>query len=99
MIYELLHTDRENTRTGRELASALKVDIRQVTEQIERERRSGQPICALQGKDAGYYLTDNPAELEAYCERLKRRSIELFKTRKALLQTLKKIAEQKGGNA
>lgn len=97
MIYELLHTDRESTTTGRELANVLKVDIRQVTEQIERERRSGQPICALQGQNAGYYLTDNPQELAEYCERLKKRSLELFKTRKALLQTLKKIAEQKEG--
>ena len=98
MISELLHTDRENTITGRTLADALNIDIRQITEQIERERRSGKPICALQGKNAGYYLTGDPQELAEYCERLKRRSLELFKTRKALLQTLKKIAGQKGGN-
>lgn len=96
MIYELLAEGTANARSGRELATVLGCDIRTVTEQIERERRAGQPICAnMTGINAGYYLAATPEELENYCNRLYHRGGELFKTRRALLQVLEQIKQKK----
>lgn len=95
MVHEILSTGSENARTGRELAGLLHCDIRTVTEQIERERRDGQPICAnMRGEYAGYFLAETPDELERYCNQLYKRGGELFKTRRALLATLEKITGQ-----
>lgn len=93
MIYELLAEGRENARTGRQLADICGCDIRAITAQIERERREGRPICATTGDRPGYYLPADDEELEAYCDRLKGRAIELFKTRQALIQVLRKRRE------
>lgn len=99
MINELLAEGQANARTGRELAQLMGCDIRSITEQIEKERREGLPICATsRGKDAGYFLAADDEELQAYCDRLKRRAIELFKTRQALIVTLRKIRDAEGVN-
>lgn len=90
MVNELLATGQENAITGRELARKLNCGIRDITAQIEKERREGQPICAAFGDPAGYYLASDPEELQEYCESLKGRAIELFKTRQALIKTLQK---------
>lgn len=91
MIHELLAEGSENARTGKELAGVLGVDIRTITEQIERERRDGQPICAnMRGENAGYFLAADNDELERYCARLYHRGSELFKTRRALLAIIGK---------
>lgn len=100
MIHELLTEGAENARTGRDLAAFLNCDIRTVTEQIERERRKGQPICAAsRGENAGYYLATNRDELEQYCNRLHKRAAELYKTRRALLNVLRQLPERIGGPA
>lgn len=92
MIAELLSTGAENARTGKELASVMGCDIRDITAAIERERREGQPICAATGEHPGYYLASDAAELENYCGRLHHRAAELYKTRAALLNVLKQYA-------
>lgn len=95
-ISELLGEGKENARTGRYLADLLGVDPRDVTQQIERERRAGQPICATcDSRNPGYYLTADPDELKDYCDRLYRRGGELFKTRRALIATLKALLDKK----
>lgn len=99
MIHELLAEGRENARTGRELAQLLDCNIRDITEQVERERREGKPICAATGDAPGYYLAADADELETYCNRLKGRAIELFKTRQALINTLRQIRDSKGREA
>lgn len=91
MIHELLSEGRENARTGKELANYFKCDIRAITEQIETERRDGFPICAASGENPGYYLPADAEELAQYCDRLKGRAIELFKTRQALIRVLRRI--------
>lgn len=96
MIAEVLGTGKENATTGRVLASLLDMNIRDLTQQIERERRDGAPICASSGENPGYYI-GSAEELENYCGRLKHRAVELFKTRQALIKTLQKIAEQQEG--
>lgn len=93
MIYELLGTGRENARTGRELARALNCGIREIAEQISQERRQGRPICATSGEHPGYYLAKDAQELEEYCNCLRKRGAELFKTRRALVNVLEQIRE------
>ena len=56
MIAELLAEGRENARTARELATALNCRQRDITLQVEKERRAGRPICAATGETPGYYL-------------------------------------------
>lgn len=91
MIHEVLNTGHKNAITGRELAGFFKCDIRDITERIEQERREGVPICAATSGKPGYYLPETREELEKYCERLKGRAIEVFKTRQALIRVLKQI--------
>lgn len=93
MIRELLGTGKENARTGRQLADLLGCDIRAISAQVERERREGAPICAATGENPGYYLAADADELAAYCNRLKGRAIEVFKTRQALVRVLRQIQE------
>lgn len=93
MIHEVLVTGKENAQTGRELAAFFKCDIRLITSQIEKERRDGQPICATSGENPGYYLAADGEELAAYCNKLKRRALELFKTRQALIYCLRRYTE------
>ena len=96
MIYELLAEGQENARTGKELANILHCTPREITARIEKERREGRPICAATGSPPGYYIPESPDELQEYCDQLKGRAIEIFKTRQALIQTLRRISE-KGG--
>ena len=100
MIFEMLSEGTTNARTGRDLANYFKCDIRFITEQVERERRAGKPICAnMAGENAGYFLAAKPEELEYYCKQLYRRGSELFKTRRALLETLDQMtSKQQEGN-
>ena len=94
MIHELLCIGRDNPTTGKDLAASLNCGIRDITQQIERERREGRPICATTGDNPGYFLAANEEELLQYCNRLKSRAIELFKTRQALLLELKRLHDE-----
>lgn len=56
---------------------------------IEAERRAGSPICASCSTDIdqqGYYLPETEEELKEYCDSLKKRAIEILKTRQAILK-------------
>lgn len=95
IISELLTEGAENAITGRELAAACGCDIRVITEQIEKERRNGTPICATsRGAGPGYYLAADREELEHYCKRLGRREKELNKTRQALIKVLAQLPDR-----
>ena len=95
MIHELLAEGRENARTGRELAQYFHCTCREITRQIEKERRAGHPICAATGSDPGYYLAADAEELEAYCKDLKNRAREVFRTRQALVNVLRGLQAQR----
>ena len=100
MIAERLSRGKANARTGKELAAIFGWNIRQVTKQIEIERRQGQPICAeTTGQHKGYYLADSAEELERYCAAQKRRAIEIFKTRQHLIAVFKEIAAEEAKKA
>lgn len=96
MIHELLAEGRDNARTGRELATLLHCNIRDITQQVEKERRDGFPICAASGENPGYYLPADAQELQEYCDNIKGRAIELFKTRQALVKVLREYGAVKG---
>lgn len=98
MIFELLTEGRENARTARELARVCNKTTREITIQVERERREGRLICAATGSNPGYYIPESPGELQRYCDQLKGRAIEIFKTRQALVRVLRRISEE-GGRA
>ena len=92
MIADYLTAGRENARTGKELAALFGCDLRSITEQIERERRAGRPICATSaGENSGYYLAANADELQSYCEKLHRRAAELVKTHQAMIAGLRRF--------
>lgn len=98
MIYELLKTGAANAIKGCDLAIYFNCDIRMISDQVERERREGKPICATsRGSNSGYYIAADEKELKDYCDRLHHRAAELYKTRAALLQVLKNYADNKGG--
>lgn len=93
MIHELLTEGEANAITGKELAEHFKCDIREITAQIERERRDGHPICA--SGSGGYFLPANPEELQTYCNRVHHRAAQLYKTRRALLNVLQQMLDKK----
>ena len=96
MIFKLLAEGEEHARTAKELAEMLNCSRRDITKQIEKERRAGYPICSSCRSDTpGYYIPIDEKDLSLYCDSLKRRAIEIFKTRQALVAVLRKIQETK----
>ena len=89
MVYEILSTGKENARTGRQLCADLNLTPRELTAEIARERREGQPICASTGSRPGYFLAETQEEMKRYCRSLWRRAGEIHKTRRACLETIK----------
>ena len=89
MIYEVLDIGAENARSAKELAQMLNTDRRSVSILVEKERRAGKAICATcDSKTPGYYIPASREEMEHYCNRLRHRAGEIFKTRAACLKTL-----------
>lgn len=95
-VHEILLQGAENAIEGATLAAALGFkDRRALSKQIERERRSGQPICAsVAGNSRGYYLADDPGELQRYIRALDRRIREIRKTRDACGETFRRMTGQ-----
>lgn len=92
MIKEILYTGKENARRGRDLCEQLGINPRELTAAIERERKSGAPICAsCNGNKPGYYLAATQEEMQIYCRSLYKRAGEIHKTRRACLKALKRL--------
>ena len=96
MVTEYLFIGKKHARTGKELAAVLHCDVRDITADIERERRQGKPIIAsCDPVNPGYYLAETAEELQQYCSKLRHRAGEIHKTRSALLETAQTLpAEQ-----
>ncbi len=95
MIAEILKKGEQNARTGREICSTLNMNPRQLTKQIERERRAGEPICArCKGRPHGYYLAADRQEMQTYINRLHHRAGEIYRTRRACKEAAKKLPER-----
>lgn len=93
IIAEILYTGRENVQTGKSLCALLNLKMRELTQEIEQERRDGQPICASTGGNPGYFLAANKGEMQRYCKSLLRRAGEIHKTRKACIETIDSLPE------
>lgn len=95
MVHELLGKGRECAVTGEVLAQLLGRSARDVSLQVERERKAGIPICAsCDATHPGYFLASGPDELAGYLASLDRRLREVRKTRSALQSTLDDMVGQ-----
>lgn len=95
MVHELLGKGRECAVTGEVLAQLLGRSSRDVSMQVERERKAGIPICAsCDATHPGYFLASGPDELAGYLASLDRRLREVRKTRSALQSTLDDMVGQ-----
>lgn len=94
-VHEVLLQGAENALDGRTLTIALGLkDRRELSKQVEWERRSGHPICASVAGTRGYYLAANPAELQRYISSLDRRIRAVRATRDACAETLRRMSGQ-----
>ena len=88
-LVDFLPVGRANAITGRELASLLELTVRDVSRMVEAARADGCPICAsCDTARPGYFLTEDPDELERYIASLDRRLRAIRRTRLALEETL-----------
>ena len=95
MVFDYLLIGKEHAKTAKELATTLHCDIRDITAGIERERRQGKPIIAsCDPANPGYYLAGTQEELQQYCNKLHHRAGEIYKTRRALLETADNLPQQ-----
>ena len=84
MINGILLEGEENATTAKELCKLLGMKHRELTQQIERERREGQPICAsCNSTRPGYYLAQDKEQMQDYCGRLLHRMREIAATMRA----------------
>lgn len=93
MVAEALLQGRENARTTRELCKVLNLKPRELTQQIQNERRAGQPICSTNTGTGGYYLAESKQEMERFCRALLHRAGEIHKTRNACIKTIDDLPE------
>lgn len=95
MITEFLETGAENAKTARELAALLHRDRRDITKSIEKARRAGAPIVSSCNPELpGYYLAETAEEVQHFCRHLQHRAGEIYKTRRALLDTAEEMPKQ-----
>ena len=85
-IADYLGRDRESARKGQELCAALHLDSRTLRQRIELERRNGAAIVA--DNRNGYWLTDDPAEAQAFVRSMRRRAHEILKTARAVEKSM-----------
>lgn len=94
MIAERL-SDRNHKRTAVSLCDELGIDDRELRRLVAAERLNGAPICASSERgDSGYYLTEDPADIERNRQSLKAKSNELRKVWRAMGETARKLKEQ-----
>lgn len=94
-IADLLSSGADNATTARELAAWLGWSEREVTRQIERERRAGAPICATcDNRKPGYFIAASADEIDAYLGRLAHREAEVRRTHRAMMAARAKLAGQ-----
>ena len=67
MIYEMLSQGEENARTGKELAAASNLEVREVMDVIRNERLAGQLICS---SSKGFFIAKEEADIKRTVSRL-----------------------------
>ncbi len=97
MIYEILLEGKENAITAKDIAKLFGwKDTRDVSEQIERERREGKPIAASCGKNPGYYIATDRETMQRYCNSLLHRMGEIAATRQGCLKSMEGLPDSEG---
>ncbi len=81
-IANLLSHGPENGITLRHLEKLFDLPGREVRRQIERERRAGELI--ISDNQHGYYLTNDPAEVQRFARSMKHRARQILRTARAL---------------
>lgn len=83
-ITEYLQHGEENAQSGSDIARLLGISLRDVSAAVEKERQTGNPICAsTDALRGGYYLAGYREEMEHYCRILERRIWEINRTLEA----------------
>lgn len=98
LVSDYLSPGAEYALTSGVLCDALGLTLRELTAQIERERRAGAPICASSGRNPGYFLAADRQELQAYCGSLRHRLDEVRKTLQACQKTLHNMPQEDADN-
>jgi hypothetical protein len=93
-IHEFLGYGKAAAMSARALCEILHCSLRDISKAVERERRAGVPICATSCSTPGYYLARTKGEMLEYCDRLHKRGGEIFKTRRACLETAERLPEK-----
>lgn len=97
MIFEILAAGPGNAISATHLARILGTSRRDISRQVERERRAGRPICATcNSGNPGYFLPEAPEEMEHYINRLRHREAEIARTREALTAQMQARAARMG---
>lgn len=91
MIAELLDIGERSAIPSSYLCKILGISRRQLTREIERERRAGAFICA---SGSGYFLAENVFEFRCYLRTLESRARELDTTRSALIAAAGRMGVQ-----
>lgn len=74
-IFELLHVGAENALTLRELVQLTGEDERSIRRRIQAERKAGKLI--LSDNQNGYFLPENPADVQRFARSMSRRAAEI----------------------
>ena len=74
-ISDLLQTGAENGTMLRELVAMTGMDERSVRLQIQRERKAGRLI--LSDNRSGYFLPENPVDVQRFARSMSRRAAEI----------------------
>ena len=94
MIAELL-SDKNHKKTSEALCSELGIDERELRRIVAVERCNGVPICASSERgNSGYYITDDPADIEQNRKTLVAKAKDIMRVWKAMGDTARKLKEQ-----
>lgn len=91
-IFELLHVGAENALTLRELVQLTGEDERSIRRRIQAERKAGKLI--LSDNQNGYFLPENPADVQRFVCSMSRRAAEIAGIARAAEAALADMAGQ-----
>ena len=84
LISDILLHGQENAQPMRHLVNVTGENPRSIRKMIEAERRNG--VLILSDNSRGYFLADNPAEVQQFLRSMRSRSKEILKTALAVEQ-------------
>ena len=91
-VFGLLHVGAENALTLRELVQLTGEDERSIRRRIQAERKAGKLI--LSDNQNGYFLPENPADVQRFARSMSRRAAEIAHIARAAEAALADMAGQ-----